>query len=199
MIYEISLGKIIRIELVLLLLLGCVGSKVQIIQSDLRLRPGSIVYVLPLGLPEEIGIAQDWRKTGDTLTTKDGEKIQIGMYQYSFGEGDIINLRNSIINSLKESQSFSDVIYLNTIDIDVTGNHSAIYVHLQINKTDMFQNYFSSKCLISGKLILKSEKESILFEDDINVEVKSIVSIRDAKNKAIEQFVNDVIESFNKF
>lgn len=195
---RISLIKIIGIVFVLLILLGCAGSSVQIIQSEIKSRPESIVYVLPIGLPEEFGIAQDWRKTGTTITTQEGEEIQKGMYQYSFGEGDITILRNSLINSLKESQSFLDVIYLNTSEIDTTSSHSAFYVYLQTNRTDMTSGHIL-KCFISGNLIIKNEKELILFINRIDVESKSLTTIADAKNKAIRQFVHEVLESFNKF
>jgi len=164
----------------------------------LNSRPESIVYILPVGLPEEVGVAEDWRKTGKVITKKDGETIQKGMYQYSFGEGDINILRNSLIGSLKESQSFRDVIYLNIPDINTSGSQSAVQVHLKINKTGMASGT-NSRCLISGNLILKDEKESTLFQDDIIVESNSLWSIGDAKNKAIKQFVKDVLESFNKF
>jgi hypothetical protein len=195
---RILLVKNIVNVFVLLLLFGCAGTSVQIIESDIKSRPESIVYVMPIGLPEEIGIAQDWRKTGTTITTKEGEIIHLGIFQYSFGEGDINILRNSLINSLIASQAFKDVIYLRNESVDTTISHSAFYVNLQINKTAMASGNVA-KCLISGELIIKNEKESILIEDDIVVETKSLSTISAAKNKAIRKFVNEVIESFNKF
>ncbi|MFC1785169.1 hypothetical protein ACFL0J_06040, partial [Candidatus Neomarinimicrobiota bacterium] len=95
------------ISCILFLLLSCAGSSVQVISTDIEPRLESIVYILPFGLPEsdDIGIAQDWRKTGVTITTKEGEVIQKGMYQYSFAEGDINILRNSLISSFEASNS----------------------------------------------------------------------------------------------
>jgi len=190
--------KIIINLFVLLLFLGCAGSSVQTIQSEIKSFPESIVYVMPIGLPEEIGVAQDWRKTGTTITTKEGEEIHLGIYKYSFGEGDINILRNSLINSLIATQSFKDVIYLRNELVDNTISDPVFYVHLKINKTGMASGNVL-KCLISGDLVLKNEKESILFKDDIVIEAKSLSTISAAKNKAIRQFVNEVIESFNKF
>jgi hypothetical protein len=195
---RILLAKVFWIQLILCFLLGCAGSSVQIIKSNLKARPEATVYIMPVALPEEIGVAEDWRKTGEVVKTQEGNTIQKGIYQYSFSEGDITNLRNSLINSLIASKSFRDVIYLRNAEIDSTINHSAFFVYLKIDTTNMASGT-NSKCLISGKIEIKSDTEQLLYEDDINIETNSLWSISDAKNKAIRRFVMDAMESFNKF
>jgi hypothetical protein len=96
------------------------------------------------------------------------------------------------------SKSFRDVIYLRNAEIDSTINHSAFFVYLKIDTTNMASGT-NSKCLISGKIEIKSDTEQLLYEDDINIETNSLWSISDAKNKAIRRFVMDAMESFNKF
>jgi hypothetical protein len=180
--YKVLL-HLLLFSLFTLLFIGCFSSRVK--TTDIKISPhfNSNLIILPFK-----GINSSYTAS---YTRYD---VRLGAINYTIGlgENDYSNLRKTLIKSITKTGSFLHVLEGDSTSLIIGKNDLVIKFNFGPSGMDSAASgmYFTGiiNCSIS---IFNSDNIEII-KKDLNVSIKSHLSVADAKNKAIASFVKEV-------
>jgi hypothetical protein len=126
----------------------------------------------------------EWRGVMTDIIDKDE-----GLYT-SFDEQDYSNLRNSMIESLKKSQSFKAVHDIQNENDSVNG----IRLYLSFDESGVNQTSLRSFCFLNAFAWTEASQDSVISKKEINTKGSSSWSMNGAKNSAITKFIKEIAD-----
>jgi hypothetical protein len=167
-------------------ILGCAGSGVNIVKIRSSKYTGVIV-VMPDTLAEKRFSTSDWSRRG-VVSTVIGRTT--GIYTYTFGDDDYKNLRTSLVESLRSSGAFQNVV--DQVDERSLPDGVRLYIKFSesgMNKTALGMSFI---CILKAIAWTEDSNSNVLNKKDISINEESIMTVSAAKNQAIEKFVLEV-------
>jgi hypothetical protein len=171
-------------------LTGCTTSRSKIANLHLKPQSDTVVEVMPFALAKKRFTGNDaWRRGLIGVAIDAGT----GIYTYRFDDTDYSNLRKSAIESLRKANSFKDV--RDVANENETRNGLRLYIDFA--ESGMRQAAMSCTCVLKAHAWTEDVSENVIAKKDILVEEVSIWTVSDAKNKAIDRFVQEVAALFS--
>ncbi|MDT8402710.1 MAG: hypothetical protein RQ743_13540 [Bacteroidales bacterium] len=180
----ITTGKGTFALMVLLLIPGCVASKIQTVDIRLNKKMASIVVMKPSEAKRRL-YATDAARRGPVLVLIDNKT---GFYTYTFDEKDYANLRASVINSLEKCSCFNKVT--DTPDQDKGTEQMILY--LDFYDSGIQKTTWTMDCLLNGTAWIEDSSGKVLAEKQISVLESSGMSVGKAKDKAIIKYLQEI-------
>jgi hypothetical protein len=178
-------------------LVGCAGSKVH--TADFELAPGKgKIAVMPWTKAKKNLSASDARRRQEMAFEAVGvlsgpiEAVDeaTGLFTYTFDKDDYANLRQSVIQSLQESEAFSEVLDVS----DTPPPDDDLRLVLTFSESGIKQTPATSKCILNGSAQVVRGTADAGQTRDIAIEATSFLSVSGAKNKAIKMYLAEVSE-----
>jgi hypothetical protein len=117
-----------------------------------------------------------------------------GLFTYTFDDKDLMNLRNSIVNSLTATNHFNKVNDINITDNNLANKGIRLFIDFEsmgVSEKGVFI------CEINAKTKICDANEKVLEEKDIHIRKKGILTLSEAKNGAIKQFILELESLLN--
>lgn len=173
---------------------GCATSSTSVVKVQTARRYDVSLTVAPFVQPDEVVVADDWRKTGRTIETPDGTKMREGIYQYTFEGMDFSNLRGTLIESLSSNRQFSAVYD--------AGNRTEGYtLAIRFTSAGIVQNeggIATCTCMLKAVLVVTNQQGRELLNKPVEIAETSGWTVGVAKNAAIRSFVKTTIEALDR-
>ena len=125
-----------------------------------------------------------WRGTFAELIDK-----ETGLYT-SLDNKDYVNLRQSLIQSLKKSQSFKAIHDIQNENESINGTR----LYISFDESGINQTSFESFCVINAYAWTEIAGDSVLSKKEIKTKGSSSWSAKKAKNDAIVKFIKEVAQ-----
>lgn len=181
--------RIIRFVIFIMLSVNhftCSSSSLTIVELNLPPQQDIVIVVRPFLEADKLLVSRgfEWRGAITDLIDK-----ETGLYT-SFDEKDYANLRKSLIESLRESQSFKAVYDIQNENESVNG----IRLYLSFDESGVNQTSLVSFCFLNAFAWTEISQDSVLSKKEIKTKGKSSWSVNGAKNAAITKFIKEIAD-----
>jgi hypothetical protein len=166
--------------------LKCSSSSLTIVELNLHPQKDIIIEIRPLSEANKLLVSRGFKFRGVLADVIDKEEA---LYT-SFDEKEYSYIRQSLIESLKESESFK-AIY------DVKDDHhpsNGIRLYISFDESGISQTSLESFCFINSFVWSEISQDSLLSKKEIKTKGKSSWSVNRAKKEAITKFITEVAQ-----
>jgi hypothetical protein len=131
-------------------------------------------------------------KLGLTHTFAYQEEVDAttGLFTYTFEQNDYVNLRQSVIQSLRKSDAFSEVIDVS----DGQPAEDSLRLVLVFAESGIVKTPATFKCILNGTARVEGGSADAALACDIAIKATSLLSVSGAKSKAIEMYLAKIGE-----
>lgn len=169
--------------------LNCGSSSLNIVELSFDAQRDEIIEIMPFSASKKRLAEKDikWRRTIPDILDK-----QSGLYT-SLDDKDYENLRQSLIQSLRESKGFKEIHDIQ--NEKETSNGVRVYISFDesgVDQTGLFS--FSAVCFIKAFAWTEIAKDSVLVKKEIATKGKSRWSAGGAKNDAMIKFIGEIAQ-----
>jgi hypothetical protein len=179
---------------ILICLLGCASSQVQTVNKKSAKHTNSKVIILPFQNMNDSIVAIDHRM--GTVVGTDWKIIIDGpTYTYTFEKDDYANLKKSLVQSLKNSNLYDEVITRDSLSLGCQKDDIILYY--RFDNCGMKFTPAISTCILHYQFVIINSEGKPIKKSDIKIEETSMMSVSAAKNKAIRQFVNKTYDALS--
>jgi hypothetical protein len=177
---------------------GCAGSKSTVVPLNLQSQRTDSIDLMPFNTTFEREHYSDVSQRANIsllgfLITNEINK-RSGLYTYTFDDKDLMNLRTSIINSLKATNHFSAVNDILLPDENLSDRGIRLYIDFASMGVSQKIRFI---CDIKAHVKLADFRGKVLIEKDIHVTEKGTMSLSAAKNSALETFILEIAKLLN--
>lgn len=176
---------------------GCAGSESTVVQLNLTSQKMNSVNVMPFNTTFERKYYSDVHMRGkailEILIIREINR-RSGLYTYTFDDKDLMNLRTSIINSLKAAKHFSAVHDISSSNENLSDHGIRLYIDFESMGVSQEIRFI---CEIKAHAKITDSRNKILVEKDIHVSERGTISLSAAKNSAIEIFIFEIAKLLN--
>lgn len=172
---------------------GCAGSKVQTVALDVPKRSDEALYLLPFEPPKKVLVAKDRNTAGDPLQRQLmlAIKSASSAYDYTFDEGDIRNLRTSLVRSLQVSRSFATVQDLSSTPDPRPAR--GLFLTVRLEEAGMRASGGSFAAIIKGTARIEDSRGLPLgAEVAIDANETGLLTVAQSKNQAIASVITQI-------
>jgi hypothetical protein len=113
-----------------------------------------------------------------------------GLFTYTFEQNDYVNLRQSVIQSLRKSDAFSEVIDVS----DGQPAEDSLRLVLVFAESGIVKTPATFKCILNGTARVEGGSADAALACDIAIKATSLLSVSGAKSKAIEMYLAKIGE-----
>jgi len=172
--------------LVLFIIIKCGSSSLKIVELSFDTQRDEIIDIMPFSVAKKRLAEKDikWRGTITDIIDKES-----GLYS-SFDDKDYDYLRQSLIQSLRESQGFKAIYDIQNENETSNGVH----VYISFDESGVNQTEFASFCLLNAFAWTETAEDSVLAKKEIKTRGRSNWSASGAKNDAIRKFIKEVAQ-----
>jgi hypothetical protein len=176
---------------------GCAGSQSTIVQLKLTSPRTDSINFMPFNTTFERKYYSDVHMRGGILLAPLMQEInkRSGLYTYTFDEKDLVNLRTSIINSLKATNHFRAVNDIHALDANLSDRGIRLYIDFESMGVSQKIRFI---CEIKAHAKIIDFSGKVLIEKDIHISEKGTMALSAAKNSAIETFILEIGKLLNK-
>ena len=175
---------------------GCAGSQSTIVQLKLTSPSTDSIDLMPFNTTFERKYYSDLHLRGGILSALVLQEInkRSGLYTYTFDDKDLVNLRTSILNSLKATNHFRAVNDIHALDSNVSDRGIRLYIDFESMGVSQKIRFI---CEIKAHAKIIDFSGKVLIEKDIHVSEKGTMALSAAKNGAIETFILEIAKLLN--
>ena len=179
-------------------ILACAGSESRVLRLNLTSREKGSLSVMPFNTTFERKYHSDahTRASFGLLMGLIAHAIneRSGIYTYTFDDKDLMNLRTSIVNSLRAARYFDAVNDIPVLNENVPDKGIRLYIDFKsmgVSQTAVFI------CEINAHARVCDISDKVLAEKNINVREKGVMTLMAAKNNAIDKFIREIATLLN--
>ena len=178
---------------------ACAGSKNTVIRLDLTSKEKGSLSVMPFNTTFERKYYSDagTRYAFGLLmgAIAQGINERSGIYTYTFDDKDLINLRTSIVESLREARYFGAVNDIPVLNKKMPDKGIRLYIDFKSMGVSQKTAFI---CEINALARVCDKSDKVLAEKNISVREKGIMTLMAAKNNAIEKFIMEIAALLNQ-
>jgi hypothetical protein len=170
--------------ILILIPISCSSSSLTIVKLNLPPQQDVSIEVRPFPEADKLLASRgfEWRGAITDILNKES-----GLYT-SFDEQDYTNLRKSLIESLRESQSFQEIYDVHDENESVSG----VRLYLSFDESGVNQTSLVSFCFLNAFAWTEASQDSVISKKEIKTKGKSNWSVNGAKNAAITKFIKEI-------
>ncbi len=165
---------------------NCSSHSLNIVNLNLFPQGDAVIEVRPFPEAKKRLVSRGFKWRGALVNLIDPEN---GLYT-AFEKEDFVYLRRSLIQSLRESESFKAIHDIQNEDESVNGTR----LYICFDKSGVKQTTFESFCFLNACAWTENSTDSVLSKKEIKTTGKSSWSASGAKNEAITKFIKEVAQ-----